>query len=136
MLFLHHPGRMQCSSWTSPASTAFLGRMIGDLGAVATGALVVLGDRLGLYKAMQAGDRMTAAELAMRTGTHERYVRQWLSAQAAAGYVEYDNSARRRDPPISTPSSHRRPPTKTAWPSMAGGSQALSALWIDEQKVV
>src|SRR5713226_8054818 len=69
---------------------AFLGRMIGDLGAVATGALVVLGDRLGLYKAMQAGDRMTAAELARRTGTHERYVREWLSAQAAAGYVEYD----------------------------------------------
>jgi hypothetical protein len=49
---------------------AFLGRMIGDLGAVATGALVVLGDRLGLYKAMQAGDRMTAAEAASPfTGT-------------------------------------------------------------------
>ena len=46
---------------------------------VFTGALVLLGDRLGLFKAMRAGGRMTAAELAARTGTHERYVREWLS---------------------------------------------------------
>ncbi len=48
---------------------AFLGRMVGDLGSAATGALVCLGDRLGLFKAMQDGDKMTAAELAQRTGT-------------------------------------------------------------------
>jgi len=69
---------------------AFLSKMVGDLGSVATGALVVLGDRLGFYKAMQSGERMTAAELARRTGTHERNVREWLAAQAAAGYVGYD----------------------------------------------
>jgi hypothetical protein len=51
---------------------AFLGRMVGDLGAIATGALVVLGDRLGLFKAMKSGDKVTAAEVAARTGTHER----------------------------------------------------------------
>ena len=68
----------------------FLGKMVGDLGAAASGALVVLGDRLGLFKAMRDGGRLTASELALRTGTHERYVREWLSAQAAAGYVEYD----------------------------------------------
>ena len=71
---------------------AFLGRMVGDLGAIATGALVVLGDRLGLYRRC-GGDKMSAAELARRTGTHERYVREWLSAQAAAGYVEYDDAS-------------------------------------------
>jgi hypothetical protein len=72
---------------------SFLDRVVGDLGAVGTGALVVLGDRLGLFKAMQAGDKVTAAELAVRTSTHERYVREWLAAQAAAGYVEYDPGA-------------------------------------------
>jgi hypothetical protein len=66
----------------------FLGRMVGDLGAIATGALVLLGDRLGLFKAMQTGEHLTVAELAQKTGTHERYVREWLAAQAAAGYVD------------------------------------------------
>src|ERR1700759_3785106 len=74
---------------------AFLGRMVGDLGAVATGALVLLGDRLGLYKAMRDGDSITATDLAQRTGTHERYVREWLAAQAAAGYVDYDSGSDR-----------------------------------------
>ena len=70
---------------------ALLGRMVGDLGAIATGALVLLGDRLGLYRAMRNGRRFSSAELARATGTHERYVREWLAAQAAAGYVTYDD---------------------------------------------
>ena len=111
---------------------AFLGRMIGDLGAVATGALVVLGDRLGLYKAMQAGDRMTAAELARRTGTHERYVREWLSAQAAAGYVEYD---RDEDTFYLNAEQATVFADEDSPAFMAGGFEGLSALWIDEQKV-
>ena len=74
---------------------AFLGKMVGDLGAIATGAGVVLGDRLGLFKAMSEGGKMTAAELAGRTGTQERLVREWLSAQAAAGYIEYDEASER-----------------------------------------
>jgi hypothetical protein len=56
---------------------ALLGRMVGDLGAVATGALVVLGDRLGLYKVLRDGGSITAADLAARSGTHERYIREW-----------------------------------------------------------
>src|SRR5256885_11208345 len=72
---------------------AFLGRMVGDLGAIATGALVVLGDRLGLYKAMASGEKLSSNELARRTGTTERYVREWLAAQAAAGYVDYDETS-------------------------------------------
>src|SRR5207248_8879852 len=72
---------------------AFMGKMLGDMGAAATGALVVIGDKLGLYKALADGGPLTAAELAKRTGTAERYVREWLANQAAAGYVEYDPKA-------------------------------------------
>ncbi len=68
----------------------FLGRFVGDLGAALSAALVVIGDRLGLYRAMGDGEPVTAEELAERTGTDPRYVREWLSNQAAGGYVSYD----------------------------------------------
>ena len=67
-----------------------MGRMVGDLGAAAGSALVLLGDELGLYKALAASGPSTPAELAERTGCAERYVREWLAQQAAAGYMEYD----------------------------------------------
>ncbi len=65
-------------------------RVVADLGAGMSAALVVLGDRLGLYKAMAGAGPLTPAELARRTGTAERYVREWLLNQAAGGYVTYD----------------------------------------------
>jgi SAM-dependent methyltransferase len=68
----------------------FMGRFVQDMGAAATAPLVVLGDKLGLYKAMADGAPVTPAELAQRTDCHERYVREWLCQQAASGYVEYD----------------------------------------------
>lgn len=111
---------------------AFLGRMVGDLGAVATGALVVLGDRLGLYKAMHVAGPLTAAELAGSTGTQERLVREWLSAQAAAGYVNYDEA---------TGKFHLEPEQVLVFADeespafMAGAFEVLSSLWIDEPKV-
>jgi SAM-dependent methyltransferase len=58
--------------------------------AAASAPLVVIGDKLGLYRAMGDGLPVTAAELAARTGTAERYVREWLAGQAAAGYIAYD----------------------------------------------
>jgi SAM-dependent methyltransferase len=69
---------------------AFMGKMLGDMGAAANAALIKVGDRLGLYKALAAKGPMTPAELANATGTTERCIREWLSAQAAAGYVDYD----------------------------------------------
>jgi len=66
----------------------FLGRFVNDLGASVHAGMVVIGERLGLYKALATGP-MTAAELATRTGTDKRYVREWLSSQAAGGYVTY-----------------------------------------------
>ncbi len=68
----------------------FLGRAIVDFGATFNAALICIGDKLGLYKALVAGGPQTPGELAKRTGTAERYVREWLSAQAAGGYVTYD----------------------------------------------
>ena len=68
----------------------FVGRFAGDLGAVLHATTVLIGDKLGLYKAMADGEPITAKELAGRTGTNERYMTEWLSAQAASGYVEYD----------------------------------------------
>lgn len=71
---------------------AFLHKMVGDAGAAMTGALVIIGDRLGLYRALAEGGPLTSAELAKKTGTLERYVREWLANQAASGYVEYDSA--------------------------------------------
>jgi SAM-dependent methyltransferase len=110
----------------------FLGRMVGDLGAVATGALVLLGDRLGLYKAMRDGEKRTAVELAKRTGMHERYVREWLAAQAAAGYIEYDAGA---DSFHLTPEQVAVFADEDGPAFMAGAFEIMAALWLDEGKV-
>lgn len=69
----------------------FLGKAIVDFGATFNAALVRIGDKLGLYKALAAGGPQTPAELAKKTRTAERYVKEWLCSQAAGGYVTYDS---------------------------------------------
>jgi SAM-dependent methyltransferase len=68
----------------------FVFRAVDEVGATLNAALVVMGDRLGLYRALAGAGPLTPAELAARTGTAERYVREWLNAQAAGGYVAYE----------------------------------------------
>jgi SAM-dependent methyltransferase len=68
----------------------FVFRAVDEVGATLNTALVVMGDKLGLYRAMVGAGPLTPAELAERTSTSERYVREWLNAQAAGGYVEYE----------------------------------------------
>jgi SAM-dependent methyltransferase len=68
----------------------FLGRALNDMGAAFQTALIILGERLGLYKAMAGAGPMLPSDLAKKTETDERYVREWLCAQAASGYVTYD----------------------------------------------
>jgi 2-polyprenyl-3-methyl-5-hydroxy-6-metoxy-1,4-benzoquinol methylase len=68
---------------------AFLAKTVADVGAAMSAVLVSIGDELGLYKAL-AAEPLTAMELATKTRTHERYVREWLANQAAGGYVQYD----------------------------------------------
>ena len=68
----------------------FVFRAVEEVGATLNAALVVMGDKLGLYRALAGAGGLTPVELARRTGVNERYVREWLNAQAAGGYVEYD----------------------------------------------
>ena len=78
----------------------FLFQAAGDIGATLNTALVVMGDRLGLYRAMAGAGPLTPAELAQRTGTAERYIREWLNAQAAGAYVDYDPDSGRYSLPL------------------------------------
>jgi 2-polyprenyl-3-methyl-5-hydroxy-6-metoxy-1,4-benzoquinol methylase len=84
----------------------FVGQAVGDVGAMLGGAMVVIGDKLGLYRAMSGADALTAGQLADATGTSERYVREWLGAQAARGYVTYEGDGR-----YSLPDEHAIPLT-------------------------
>src|SRR5882757_5850549 len=68
----------------------FVGKVLGDLGGASTVAMVRIGDDLGLYKALHAAGPLTSAALAKRLGLAERYLREWLSQQAASGYLTYD----------------------------------------------
>ncbi|HLI84080.1 MAG TPA: class I SAM-dependent methyltransferase [Bryobacteraceae bacterium] len=71
----------------------FMGKALADMGAAMHAVLILLGDRLGLYKAMADSQPVTSVGLAERTGLDERYVREWLNANAAGGYVTYDSAA-------------------------------------------
>ena len=73
----------------------FFGKAVQDVAATLHAGLVLIGDKLGLYRAMAGAGPLTPAELAKRTGTRERYVQEWLSAQAAGGYVTYDSATGR-----------------------------------------
>jgi hypothetical protein len=82
----------------------FMGKAVTDMGAAIHAVIILLGDRLGLYKAMADCQPVSATELAHRTGLHERYVREWLHANAASGYITYDAVAKTFTlPPPSKP---------------------------------
>ncbi len=104
---------------------ALVERVLGDLGAAVSAPLVYLGDRLGLYRALAVGGPMTPAELAARTGTAERYVREWLACQAAGGYVSYDAAARRY---FMTPEQAAALADESSPAFLLGGFQCAAAL--------
>lgn len=110
----------------------FLGKMVEDLGAAVGTSLVIVGDKLGLYKALGEGGPLTSEGLAERTKTSERYVREWLSAQAAAGYVEYDSA----DNTFSmTPEQIAVFADDDSPVNMTGGFYSVAAVVSDEPKV-
>ncbi len=81
----------------------FVFRAVDEVGATLNAALVVMGDKLGLYRALAGTGGLSPTQLAERTGSAERYVREWLNAQAAGGYVQYDpDSGRYMLPPEQT----------------------------------
>lgn len=110
---------------------AFAGKMVGDMGAAMSAALVLMGDRLGLYKAMAGAGALTSAEVAARAGCQERYVREWLSAQAAAGYVDHVGGDRfALNPEQAAVFADEGGPA-----FMAGGFELIASLFIDEPRV-
>ena len=101
----------------------FVERALGDIGSAVTAGLVVIGDKLGLFRALAAGPA-TPAELAARSDTAERYVREWLSALAASGYVEYDKASGR----FTLPPEQAMALTDETSPAfVAGGFQSMLA---------
>jgi SAM-dependent methyltransferase len=109
-----------------------MGRAVGDMGAAMHAVLIVLGDKLGLYKAMGDSKPVTPANLASRTGTTERYVREWLNANAASGYVIYD----------ATTATYTLPPEQALALAvenspvfLPGAFQIISSCFNDEGKI-
>jgi SAM-dependent methyltransferase len=110
----------------------FLGKVVSDVGAAMSAALVVLGDQLGLWREMASSGPVTPADLAQRTETVERYVREWLNAMAASGYVEYHPATQRyhlgpeQAAALADPESHAFVP---------GLFQVTAAMWAAEAKI-
>ncbi len=102
---------------------AFLGKAVGDLGASVSAVLMLIGDELGLYTAL-AGHRLSAEELAQKTGTNARYIREWLANQAAGGYIEYDETSDTTSDsrPIKLVTGRRRFPGFESTPRNGGKS--------------
>src|SRR6516225_1161121 len=109
-----------------------VGKMVGDLGAVVSGALVVLGDRLGLYRALAEVEPADSAKLARRTGLDERYVREWLANQAASGYVNYEPKSRCFSMSAEQKAIFADPESPVA---MTGGFYAAASVYHDEPRV-
>jgi 2-polyprenyl-3-methyl-5-hydroxy-6-metoxy-1,4-benzoquinol methylase len=110
----------------------FLGKMVGELGAAMNAALVLIGEKLGLYKAMAGAGPLTPAALAKMTNTDERYVREWLSAQAAGGIVEYDAATKT----FTLPDEQAYVLAVEDSPAyMPGAFQIISAVIKDEPKI-
>ena len=109
-----------------------LGKMVGDMGAAAVAPLVILGDRLGLYKALAKDGPMTTDDLAEQTGTTERYVREWCAAQAGSGYIDYDPATGLfgMSPEQQAVFADDESPT-----CMTGGYYAIGSMLIDEPKI-
>lgn len=110
----------------------FMMKAVGDMGAAMHSVLVVLGDRLGLYKSMGDSKPVTPAELAARTGTNERYVREWLNANAASGYVTYDAAAKTYTLP---PEQALALAVENSPVFLPGAFQIISACFNDEGKI-
>ncbi|PDT04720.1 class I SAM-dependent methyltransferase [Rhizobium chutanense] len=111
---------------------ALVGRLVGDVGAAMSGALVVLGDKVGIFKAMADGTPLTVEQLAAKTGVKERYLREWLSAQAAADYVVYDEKTDRFS---LTPEQAMVFAEENSPAFFVGAFEVVQSMWMDEPKI-
>jgi SAM-dependent methyltransferase len=112
---------------------AFMGQAVSDMGANISALLMVIGEKLGLYKAMAHAGPLTAAEVAERAGAAERYVREWLGNQAAGGYVSYDAATDR----YTLPDEHALALADEDSPFyILGVNDLIASLYADEQKLL
>jgi ubiquinone/menaquinone biosynthesis C-methylase UbiE len=109
----------------------FMGKLVTDMGGAAMMANVILGEELGLYRAMADNQPLTPDELAQRTGCHPRLVREWLSAQAASGYVEHDGGRFRLPEEQAMALADEDSPVY-----VAGGAVVLASMYLDKDKIV
>ena len=118
---------------TEAAVQEFVQKAFNDMGGALTASLVVIGDKLGLYRALAASGPLTPAELAKRTETAERYVREWCSAQAAAGYLTYDPKSGK----YTLPEAHAVALTDESSPAcVLGGFQGMTAATRATPKII
>ena len=111
----------------------FMMKAVGDIASNMSAMTVILGERLGLYKAMADSKPVTSAELASKTNTYERYIREWLASQAAAGYVKYNPS----DGKYTLPAENAFVLTEENSPAyILGAYQLLRSIFKDEEKFV
>ena len=112
----------------------FIGKVVNEWGAAQGALLALVGDKLGLYKAMaRAGGALTPEELAKKTGTHPRMIREWLSAQAAGGFVTYNPASGT----YALPEEQAFALTDENSPVyIAGSYQLLAGLFKDEEKII
>lgn len=109
----------------------FMGKLVVDMGGAAVMANVIIGEELGLYRAMADGASVTPEELAQKTKCNARLVREWLSAQAASGYVEHEAGSFRLPPEQALALADESSPVY-----VAGGAVVLASMYFDKDKVV
>ena len=109
----------------------FMGKLVVDMGGAAIMANVILGEELGLYRAMADGNQVTPEQLAERTGCNARLVREWLSGQAASGYVEHDQGRFRLPEEQAMALAQEDSPVY-----VAGGAVVLASMYFDKDKLV
>ncbi len=111
---------------------AFMGQVVTDMGAVISAPLMVIGEKLGLYKAMAGAGSLTSAELAERTGVAERSVREWLRNQAAGGYISYDSET----DTYALPDEHALALADEESPVyVLGAFELIASLYADEDRI-
>ena len=110
-----------------------LGRVVGDLSAGYGGVMISLGDKLGLYKAMAGAGPLSSQEMAKRSGCAERYVREWLNAQVAGGYVSYHPRSSTYE---LTPEQALVLADETSAVCITPAWQVVASMWFDEDKAL
>jgi len=111
---------------------AFMGKAVMDMGAVISAPLMMIGEKLGLYKAMAGAGALSSQEVAERSGAAERYVREWLANQAAGGYLTYDAQTGR----FTLPDEHALALADEDSPFyLLGAFELIASLYADEDQI-